>query len=124
MAERYATEFAAQKGLAERRANIIDSMYNKAKCNDAERVKKMSKDVKISLSIDKNENAEVSSIFEENGMDVVAGIKLYLRQVQLTRRIAPFTELQRAIDEAENQEFDGSYNSIESFEKAMNCNAK
>ncbi len=105
------------------RANNTNSMYNTVKSN-AERVKKMSKEVKISLSIDKNENAEVSTIFEENGMDLVSGIKAYLKQVQLTKRIVPFTELQKAIEEAENQKFDGSYNSIEAFSKAMNSNAK
>ena len=42
----------------------------------------MSKDVKIRLSIDKKEKDEISSVFEENGMDLVSGIKLYLKQVQ------------------------------------------
>ncbi len=85
---------------------------------------KMSKAVKIRLSINKKEKDEISSIFEENGMNLVSGIKLYLKQVQLTRRIAPFTEIQKAISEAENKEFDGSYNSIESFKKAMKSSAK
>ncbi|MDF7683329.1 type II toxin-antitoxin system RelB/DinJ family antitoxin [Lactobacillus sp. ESL0679] len=84
----------------------------------------MTKISQVNFKIPEEEKKEVTAIFKYYGLDLSTGIKMYLKEVQHTKsiplKLRPVTELTQAIQEAENQDYAGSYNSINDFIKAMN----
>ncbi|MDF7637984.1 type II toxin-antitoxin system RelB/DinJ family antitoxin [Lactobacillus sp. ESL0791] len=84
----------------------------------------MEKISQVNFKIAEKDKKEVTAIFKYYGLDLSTGIKMYLKEVQHTKsiplRLRPVTELDEAIQEAQNHDFVGSYDSIEDFTKAMN----
>lgn len=81
------------------------------------------KKTQVNFQMSARDKEEVTAIFNYYGLDLSTGIKMYLKAVQHTKSIPlplkPVTELQAAMDEANDGNFAATYDSIDDFKKAM-----